>query len=134
MALSSGLRAGRRRARRNMVDACRIRLVVGQGAPDPVTLAVAPEYGPDLYAGPCEIATYEAQEQPVALPGQTATVQRYTLKLPVEVGPFPVGAHVLMTAAAYDPHMTGRVYEVTGLMNKTRATSQRLLVKEVTDQ
>lgn len=134
MALPSGLRAGRRRAARNMPDTCRIRAVVGQSAPDPGTFAVAPEYGPDLYVGRCQVTTYEAQEQHASLPGQTATVQRYTVKLPVEAGPFPVGAHVDLTVAVYDPHLGGRVYEVVGQMNKTTSTSQRLLVVEVTDR
>lgn len=130
MSLSSLVGAGRAAAERMMVDACTITRATGLSDPDPVTGAVD-VVADEIYSGACQVSTYEAHEQVVAMPGQVMTRERYVVKVPVGTGPFAVGDIVTMTAATFDAQLVGREYSVVAMLHKSVATAQRLQVEEV---
>lgn len=113
-----------------MVDTCTITRPTGFSTPDPLTGAVTVT-GTTLYAGKCQISTYEAHEQVVSMPGQAMTRQRYVAKVPVGIGPFQIGDVVTITASTFDALLVGRQYSVVAFLHKSIATAQRLQVEEV---
>lgn len=116
-----------------MVDECVITRVVGEPAPiDPETGLREPPPTETVYSGRCKVQTYEAHESKPEAGDYVHTVQRYSVHLPVGAGPVRVADRVQIVASAADPHLAGRHYDVAGLLHKSMATAQRLLVDEVT--
>lgn len=123
------LEAGRRLAEQYMADSCEA-FTVGAPVTDPNTgVTTTPET--QLYAGRCRVQTYEAQESRPEAGGDTYTVQRYAVHVPVGSFEPQVGTMIRLTGSAYDPHLVGRVYRVVALLHKTAATAYRLGVEEI---
>lgn len=114
-----------------MADTCTVyRVIPGQTTTDPVTAVDTPATE-HVWSGRCKVATYEPHERNPEVGGSTQTVQRYSVHVPVgSFRPEP-GMVVTITAAAADPHLTGRVFRVVALLHKTAATAYRLGVEEM---
>jgi len=116
-----------------MVDECVVTRVVGPPGPiDPETGLREPPPTETVYSGRCKVQTYEAHESKPEAGDRIWTVQRYYVHIPIGAGPIRVADQVQITASAADPNLTGRHYDVAGLLHKSMATAQRLLVDEVT--
>lgn len=110
-----------------MVDACTVSVVTGTttdawGNVTPTSTVV--------YAGRCKVATFEPHERNPEVGGATETVQRYSVHVPVGSFEPAIGHVVTITAAALDPHLTGRSFRVVALLHKSAATAYRLGVEE----
>lgn len=115
-----------------MADECVIRRTVGPPGPlDPETGERAAAPVAEVYAGRCKVQTYEAHESKPQAGEHVWTVQRYHVHVPIEVGPIAVDDRIEIVAATLDPTLAGRTYRVSGLLHKSYATAQRLLVDEV---
>lgn len=113
-----------------MVDACEIRAPATVGEMDPDTGLRPEALGTPRYAGRCKVQTYEPQESRPESGDHVYTVQRYAIHVPVGTV-VAVGDQVTITAAVLDPDLVGRTYRVAGLLHKTYATAQRMLVDEI---
>lgn len=120
---------GRRAAESLMLDACIVRTITGDTTDSDGN--VTPTYSWPVYAGPCKVQTYEAQESNPQAGGATFTVQRYAVHVPVASFAPTIGQVVTITVAALDPNLTGRDFRVVALLHKTAATAYRLGVEEV---
>lgn len=114
-----------------MVDSCRISRTSGAPGPlDPATGLGAPAPTATVYEGKCRVQTYEAQESRPESGDHVYGVQRYSVHIPV--GPVVrVDDLVTVTSATLDPDLIGRRYKVVGLLHKSYATANRLLVEEI---
>ena len=127
--VAAALRRGRRMAERLMVDRVEVFRVTAVG-PDPLT-------GQDVkerqlvYAGTAKIQTYEAHESAAEMSGHSATIQRYSLHLPVGSYYPNVGDHVVVTATKFDPHLNGNEYRITAPYFKSMATAYRMHIEEI---
>lgn len=84
----------------------------------------------EVYAGKAKVQTYEPFERTADVGGGTATVQRYSVHIPVGAyQPLPDDV-VNVTAAVHDPNLAGRQYVVRGPLHKGLATAYRLLVDD----
>ena len=79
-----------------------------------------------VYAGKCKVQTYEAFESKRDVGAATVVIQRYTIHVPVDAGPFEVG-DVVTVAQRIHPE---RRFRVAGTHEKSLQTAQRLLVDE----
>lgn len=114
-----------------MTDTCRVTRK-GEPVTDPTTGDVTiPET--TVYEGRAKRQTYEPHESVLEAAGHTATVQRYSVHFPVGSFVPAVGDVVEWLTAAHDPDLPGTRDRITGLFNKTFATSQRVYVDEVVD-
>lgn len=128
----AAIRAGRRWAESLMVDACIIRRTIGPpGELNPETGERTPAPTEAVYTGKCKVQTYEAHESKPDAGEHVFTVQRYSVHIPVSAPAIAVDDRIEITAAVADPHLIGRTYRVSGLLHKSLATAQRLLVDEV---
>ena len=133
MSAATALARGRAAAERLLVDQCEITRVVGPPGPiDPETGLREPPPTETVYSGRCKVQTYEPHESKPESGGHVFTVQRYYVHIPVGAGPIQVDDRVTITSATADPGLAGRTYRIAGLMHKSMATAQRLLVDEVT--
>lgn len=118
MGLDATIKAGQRAAERLMRDSCLITRLTK------VVVGGREEFLPStVYSGKCKLQTYEPYEQTPETVSHTATVQRYSLHVPVGV---EVKIGDLATVGT-------RRFRVTGLHNKSFRTATRLLVDEVVD-
>lgn len=134
---------GRRWAESLMLDQCVIRRVVGPPGPlDPDTGERSPApteviYGSDdnpaedAVGGRCKVQTYEPHEGKPESGQHIFTVQRYSVHIPVGEPQIAVDDRIEITAAVRDASLVGRTYRVSGLLHKSFATAQRMLVDEV---
>lgn len=123
---------GRAAAEAIMVDSCTITRSTGEvGALDPATGLQTPTAPTTVYTGKCRVQTYEAQEARPASGQHVFSVQRYSVHIPAGTQ-VRVDDQVTISSATLDPDLTGRTYRVTGLLHKTFATANRLLVEEIT--
>jgi hypothetical protein len=83
-----------------------------------------------VYSGPGKVQSYEAFEQTPEAGEHRYTRQRYSVHVPVSAGSIQIGDVCTIEAASLDPQLVGRKYRVTGLLHKSQATAQRLLVDE----
>ena len=127
--MRAALIAGRAAAERLMVDQVEIHRVTEVG-PDPLT-------GQDrstrelVYAGKAKVQTYEAHESPAEVSGHEATIQRYSLHIPVASYYPNVGDHVVIVSTVFDPHLNGNEYRITAPYFKTMATAYRMHIEEI---
>lgn len=128
MGVRGAVAAGRRAAERQMLDTCTVGRVTGETTVDPDTGAVIP-VTVSVYEGRCKVQTFEAHEANPEMGGSVATVQRYSVHVPVGAFEPEVGMVVTITAAALDPHLTGTAFRVVALLHKTAATAYRLGVE-----
>lgn len=134
------LSMGRAEASGLMVDTVEVTRVTGlPGEIDPVTGDREPAptetiYGPDLqpHQGKAKVQTYEPYEAARKSGEHVYTEQRYQLHLPVGAPQLQVGDTARVTASQHDPNLVGRTYRIAGLLHKSMATAQRLLVDEIT--
>lgn len=116
------------RAEALMVDACTISRIAFPGDVGDDGRPIVDEAL--KYAGACKVATYEPHEQIRESAGTTQVIQRYSVHVPTDAGPFEVGDVVRITASAGLPSTLGRTFRIEGLLEKTWQTAQRLLVDE----
>ena len=124
--LSAALTRGRALAERLMVDSCSI----SRPGATVDELTGVPTWTP-VYAGKCQLSTYEPQESNREVSSALVTTQRYVLKLPVESYAPQIGDVATITAATYDANLVTRKFRVVALLHKTAATAYRLGVEEV---
>lgn len=116
---------GRKRAEALMIDTVRVDRPTG--AVNPVTgVPVVTQ----VYAGKGKVQTFEAFERQPEVAGGTATIQRYTIHLPIGTYVPAVNDVITVTASVLDSNLVGRRFVVSGLLHKTYATSYRLLVDD----
>lgn len=116
-----------------MVDECTIRRTIGPPGPlDPDTGERAPAPTEVVYTGKCKVQTYEPHESKPESGDHVFTVQRYSLHIPATAAQIAVDDRAQITASELDPNLVGRTYRISGLLHKSMATAQRLLVDEVT--
>ena len=127
------LSMGRAEARVLMVDACTVTRVTGPPGPvDPDTGEREPAPTTTVYTGQCKVQTYEPHESARKSAEHVYIEQRYHLHLPVGTPRLRVGDTATVTASRHDPSLVGRSYRVAGTHHKSMATSQRLLLDEIT--
>ena len=120
---------GRRAAARLMVDACTI-THPGEQVTDRRTGHVYAVPDAVVYQGQCKVQSYQPFEQTPEAGAHTYSVQRYQVHVPVGAYEPHIGDVVTITAAAYDPHLTGRVFRVVALLHKSLATAYRLAITD----
>lgn len=125
-------RRGRRMAESLMVDRCEIRRPPTPGALDPATGTRPLVPGAVVYTGRCKVQTYEAHESTPQSGQHVYSVQRYYVHIPTSVSGVAVDDQITVTASELDPPLVGRTYRVAGLLHKSMATANRLIVDEVT--
>lgn len=114
-----------------MVDACTVTRVTGVPGPiDPATGMREPAPTTVTYSGKCRVQTYEAHESTPDSGDHVYTVQRYYVHMPVAAD-VARDDQVTITSAALDPALVGRTYRVVGLLHKTFATANRVIVDEI---
>lgn len=127
--LTSALPRMQARAELLMVDACTIsRVAFPNGEVDDDGNPISTETV--RYAGKCKVQTYEPYEQTREVARTTQVIQRYSVHVPIDAGPFEVGDVVRITASAGLPSTLSRTFRIEGLLEKTWQTAQRLLVDE----
>lgn len=115
-----------------MVDTCTIRRTTGPAGPlDPDTGEKTAAPTTVVYTGRCKVQTYEPFENKPEAGQHTWTVQRYTVHIPATAAQIAVDDRIEIIAAEVAANLVGRTYRVSGLLHKTFATAQRLLVDEV---
>ena len=111
-----------------MVDSVVVTRVVGT-TEDPDTGKVV-DVTEVVYEGKAKRQTYEAYEQTPQSGAHVYTVQRYSLHFPVgSFAPAP-GDIATWTSSVLDPDLPGTRDRITGLFNKSLATSMRVYVEE----
>jgi hypothetical protein len=127
------LGAGRAAAVELMLDTITVTRPTGEpGELDPETGEREPAPTTTVYSGPGKVQTFEGYEAARKSGEHVYIEQRYQLHLPIMAGPVRVGDTATVTAAVHDPNLTGRTYRVAGLLHKSMATAQRLLIDEIT--
>lgn len=127
MSLEAVTRNGRELAERNMLDTCLVRNVTGSTTDGDGN--VVPTYS-TAYTGKAKVQTFEAYEQAKEVGGFDASIQRYSLHVPVGSFRPEIGQFVVMTACALDPNLVGREFRVVALLHKTASTAYRLGIEE----
>ena len=131
MTALSAAKRGRRAAEALMLDTCTIVRTTGPAGPiDPDTGLPTPAPTDQVYAGKCRVQTYEAHESTPDSGDHVFTVQRYYIHLPVAAD-VARDDQITITAAVLDPALVGRSYRVVGLLHKTYATANRVIVDEI---
>ncbi len=131
MSAESAVLQGRAAAEALMADACSIVRTTGPVGPiDPETGLPTPAPTTQVYAGKCRVQTYEAHESTPDSGDHVFTVQRYYVHLPVSAD-VKRDDQITITAATLDPALVGRSYRVVGLLHKTYATANRVIVDEI---
>lgn len=126
---SALVRSGRRRARKNFVDEVVVTRVVGT-TEDPVTGKVV-DVAEVVHEGLAKRQTYEAYEQNPQSGAHVYTVQRYSAHFPIGAFTPEPGDVITWISSRYDPDLPGTVDRITGLFNKTHASSMRVFVDEL---
>lgn len=129
MSLQSALAQGRRAAESLMVDSC----TVSRGSGEPVFNPETGQYetsGSTVYDGKCRIQSGGTQASNPEAGGAVFTVERVELQLPFGTD-LEIGDTTLITGSV-NPGLVGNRYRVTGLGEKTHATSSRYTVEVVT--
>lgn len=133
MSVADLLARGRARAEELMVDECTVTRVTGPPGPvDPDTGEREPAPTETVYTGQCKFQTYEPHESARRSGEHVYIEQRYHLHLPVGTSQIRVNDTVRATASVHDASLVGRTYRVAGTHHKSMATSQRLLLDEIT--
>lgn len=123
MTAQTALAAGRRAAEALMTDTCTITRPTT--TPDPDGLDRITEV--PVWEGRCKVQTYEAHETAAQSAGALVVTQRYSIHIPHNVGAVRVGDLIRVTGYL-------SVFRVTGLFDKTYATSRRFQVDVETNR
>ncbi len=84
-----------------------------------------------MYEGRGKVQTWEGFQSNPDSGGQIATVQRYTVHVPVGAWDVRIGDVIDVITATLDPLLAGRRYRVVSLLHKSLPTAYRLGVEEV---
>lgn len=128
MSLDATLADARALAESLMVDSCTVSL----GSGEPVFNPATGQYetpSSDVYSGKCRIQSGGTQAANPEAGGAVFTVERVELQLPFGTD-LRVGDIITVTASA-NPGLVNNRYRVTGLGEKTHATSSRYTVEVV---
>lgn len=112
-----------------MNDSC----TITRGGADvfnPVTGQYEPDPGATIYAGKCRVQSGGTQAANPEAGGAVFTVEKPELQLPFGVS-LEVGDQAVIDSSV-NPALVGVAYRVTGLGQKTHATSARYTVEVVT--
>jgi hypothetical protein len=126
----SVLARGRIAAEAGMQDECTIRRTTGRTT-DPDTGASVPTYDV-LYTGKCRVQASLAQAARADAGEDYLLLLRLEVHLPMSVTGLKAGDEIVITDAAYDPDLPGRVFRIHDLAHKTHATARRVGVIEKT--
>lgn len=115
-----------------MIDQCEVRGAGSFSGPvDPETGLREFVPGPLRYQGPCKVQTYEPHESTPQSGQHLYSVQRYSLHIPVGAGPVKVNDEVTVASMVLDPSGLDRKMRIAGLLHKSYASAQRLLLDEI---
>lgn len=120
MTAYAAIHAGRQAAERLMVDTCEIVRIVHTVDEDGLD-TTREEI---VYRGRCKVQSQTVQENATVSAGAPLVVDRIRLDLPATAGPFQVGDVAQVEGRT-------RRLRITGLLEKTFQTAQRLPVEEV---
>lgn len=127
VSIPGAIRRGRAAAEKLMLDRVTITRITGE-----VDDLTGEGGRSTVYAGRAKIQTYEPYESDRESAGSTVIIQRYSVHVPVNVGPFEVGDLVHVDSSV-NPLLDGSTFRVAGPHEKTLQTAQRLLVDELTN-
>jgi hypothetical protein len=127
MALPSSIRAGRRRALRNMPDELAIYRTESVWNDE---TGLFEDTDVTVYVGPGQVTTYEPQESRPEAGAHQYTLQRYAVKIPVLDVDVNIDDRAVVLKAPYWPGLAGHEYTIAGLHAISRGVSQRLLTNE----
>ena len=113
-----------------MVDECTIRRLAGK-VTDPDTGASVPSYDV-LYTGKCKVQNAMAQAARTDAGEDYLLLLRLEVHLPMSVAGLKAGDEIVITAAAHDSDLPGRIFRIHDLAHKTYATARRVGVLEKT--
>lgn len=130
MDIVAALKAGRLAAQATHTDRIKV-YRPGPLVTDPETGVVTPSEV-ILWEGKGKIQAQGATVNTPVAGGHQFTVESMTLHLPVGAGPVSVGDFATILSAPLNPERVGHKFRITGLMEKTHATAQRLKVERVT--
>lgn len=130
MSALTAARAGRAAAERLMVDACTVQHRTGESTgPGGV---ITTTYGDAFYTGKCQVQLRTETGQDRDVGEAYRIVSRRVVKLPMSVTGVVEGDRIIITAAALDAALVGKVYTVRDIEAKTFQTARRVTVLEVT--
>jgi hypothetical protein len=130
MSRATVLKRGQLAAEAGMVDACAIRRRTGS-VTDRDTGASTPTYAA-LYSGPCKVQNSRAEAGRSDVGEDYLLLLRLEVHLPMSVTGLQAGDEIVITAAAHDADLPGRVFRIHDLAHKTFATARRVGVIEKT--
>lgn len=122
---------GQRASEGQMLDTCIIRRPIGQDTDE--NGVVTDNYDPTpVYEGPAKIQAYTNRVLNPIGGEHRYTIQHYTVDIPINVTGVHIADVAEISVAVIDPDLTGRLFQITGLSNKSLSTTRRLNVEEVT--
>lgn len=131
MDITAALKAGQQAAAATFADTLRIERQGDEEYTDPNTGVVSfPKV--TIYEGRGKIQATGASVNTPSAGGAQFTVESMNLHLPIGVGPVQVGDSALIVSSPGNPARVGHRFRVTGLIEKTHATAQRLKVERIT--
>lgn len=130
MSRASVTRRGQRAAEAGMVDTCTVRRRTGSTT-DRDTGASTPSYT-TLYTGPCKVQNSRAEAGRADVGEDYLLLLRLEVHLPAAVTGLQAGDEIVITSAAIDADLPGRVFRIHDLAHKTWATARRVGVIEKT--
>lgn len=131
MDISAALKAGRQAAAATFTDTVKIERSTGNQVTDPITGVVTDEVV-TVYEGPGKIQITGAAVTETASAGHQFTMESMNLHLPVGTDPIQVDDSGKITGSKYNASRIGQQFRISGLMEKTHATAQRLKVVRLT--
>lgn len=125
--------AGRLAAEALMVDTCTIG-TPGAASFDSNTGTYTPPIITPVYTGKCRVQVVDSLNAGTPEVGERElTIQNLILQVPISATGIQVGHVAEITAAALDPELVDRRYQVVATHAKTHATARRLQCREVTE-
>lgn len=131
MDITAALKAGRQAAEAGFTDTVKIERQSDEEYTDPITGQVTFPVV-TIYEGRGKIQATGASVNTPSGGGHQFTVESMNLHIPIGVGPIEIGDNVTITVAPLNPSRIGHGFRVTGLIEKTHATAQRLKVERIT--
>lgn len=121
---------GRARAESLMLDTCSITRPKS-GTTIDLNTGLPIRTDETIYSGKCKVQDRETMVQPERSGDHTYILSQLYLHVPVVATGIVVGDTVTITGSTTDPAQINRTFRVAGMLRKTFATAQRLLVEEV---
>lgn len=131
MDITAALKAGRQAAKATFTDTVRLARSTGEMITDPIT-GVVTEKVETIYEGPGKVQITGASVNTPTAGGHQFTVESMTLHIPVGTKPVSIDDQGEILKSPLNPARVGQQFRVTGLMDKSQATAQRLKVERIT--